>query len=191
MDRICIIPAKRHSRRVPRKNHRLFMGKPMLAYPIEAAQKSGLFNMIVVSTEDGQVIAPLARELGAAVVFRPPHMVRNKYGTQQIAQYTLKQLAITRGQACCIYPATPLLKAEDIHLINQHFLTVPPVIRYAYITGWLYWGMVRDFLAEPEITHPNSVKFDHLVGERWVDIDWPADLARAEFIYRHELRRAA
>ena len=61
MRNLCIIPARGGSKRIPRKNVKLFLGKPMLAYSIETATKSGLFNEIMVSTDDEE-IAEVARQ---------------------------------------------------------------------------------------------------------------------------------
>ena len=68
MTSICIIPARGGSKRIPRKNIKDFLGKPIIAYSIEAALKSGLFDEVMVSTDDEE-IAEVARQYGAAVPF--------------------------------------------------------------------------------------------------------------------------
>lgn len=78
---IAIIPARGGSKRIPRKNIRPFCGQPMLAYAIQAAQKSGCFSKIVVSTDDEE-IAKVARQLGAEVPFlRPANLADDHTGT--------------------------------------------------------------------------------------------------------------
>ncbi len=68
MNRVVIIPARSGSKRIPCKNIRPFAGKPIIAYPIEAARKSGLFSRIIVST-DSEDVAAVAREFGAEIAF--------------------------------------------------------------------------------------------------------------------------
>lgn len=68
---VAIIPARGGSKRIPRKNIKAFCGKPMIAWSIEAAQKSGVFDRIIVSTDDEE-IAEVARQYGAEVPFMRP-----------------------------------------------------------------------------------------------------------------------
>ena len=67
---LAIIPARGGSKRIPRKNVRPFMGKPIMAYSIEVALKSGLFDEVMVSTDDEEIIG-IARQYGAASTFCP------------------------------------------------------------------------------------------------------------------------
>ena len=76
--RIAIITARGGSKRIPRKNIRPFLGKPMIAWPIEAAKESGCFERILVSTDD-QEIADVARAFGAEVPFLRPHELSDDY----------------------------------------------------------------------------------------------------------------
>lgn len=115
--KIAIIPARGGSKRIPRKNIRLFYDKPMIAYAIMAAQKSGLFNHIVVSTEDLE-IAGIAKQWGAEVPFlRPSNLANDFVGTKDVIVHAIN---ILDGQGwqidniCCIYPAVPLLRISDL-----------------------------------------------------------------------------
>ena len=176
--RIAVIPAKRFSRRVPKKNWRPFCGKPMLAYPIIAAQASGLFDQIVVSTEDGQSVGPLAKSLGARVVYRPLRMNNSCWGTQEVCGYTLQQIGVDDAEVCCIYPATPLLTDTDL-VMGYEALTMS--VRYAYVNGWFYWGSAKSFIHSPELD--NSLCLDEKIGDRLIDINTQDDWERAKMMY--------
>lgn len=112
MSTFAIITARGGSKRIPRKNIKLFMGKPMLAYPIEAALKSGLFDEVMVST-DCPGIADIAQEYGATVPFMRSEKTSNDYATTfDVLEEVIGEYA-KRGkefdETCCIYPCSPLL----------------------------------------------------------------------------------
>lgn len=114
---IAIIPARGGSKRIPRKNIRPFCGQPMLAYAIQAAQKSGCFSKVVVSTDDEE-IAGVARQLGAEVPFlRPASLADDHTGTTPVVIDTIQrldQLGIQAEHYCCIYATVPLIQADDL-----------------------------------------------------------------------------
>ena len=112
---VAIIPARGGSKRIPNKNIKHFAGKPIIAYSIEAAEVSGLFDKIFVST-DSEKIALTAKECGAEVPFiRPKELSDDFTPTAMVLLHTLKWL---EGQgtpaefACCIYGTAPFVKAE-------------------------------------------------------------------------------
>lgn len=115
--KIAIIPARGGSKRVPRKNIKLFAGKPMIAYAIDAAKASGLFEHIVVSTDDEE-IAAVARQYGALTPFmRPPELADDYAATVPVVAHAIAQCLALGWQfelACCIYPGVPLLRAQDL-----------------------------------------------------------------------------
>lgn len=80
MKNLCIIPARGGSKRIPRKNVKPFLGKPMLAYSIEAAKASGLFDEIMVSTDDVE-IAEVAKQYGASIPFMRTAETSSDYAT--------------------------------------------------------------------------------------------------------------
>ena len=80
MAKIAIITARGGSKRIPRKNIKPFLGKPILAYSIEAAVKSGVFDEVMVSTDDGE-IAEIAKEYGAKVPFLRSEATANDFAT--------------------------------------------------------------------------------------------------------------
>ena len=114
---IAIIPARGGSKRIPRKNIRQFCGKPMLAWSIGAARASGLFEHILVSTDDDE-IAAVARSLGAQAPFvRPPELSDDHAGTTEVIAHAVRW-AQAQGwavkAACCIYATAPFVQAQDI-----------------------------------------------------------------------------
>lgn len=111
---IAVIPARGGSKRIPRKNIRAFHGRPMLAWPIDAAKACGLFSRIVVSTEDEE-IAGVARSLGAETPFRRPAALADDHApTPAVVRHALEALGGDIDDACCIYPTAPLLRAADL-----------------------------------------------------------------------------
>ena len=119
---IAIIPARGGSKRIPRKNIREFAGRPVIAYAIIAAKQSGLFEHIIVSTEDRQ-IAERAKEYGAEVPFMRPRELANDYAaTVPVIDHAITQCREQGWNAeyiCCIYPAVPFLQADDLLLSLQ------------------------------------------------------------------------
>ena len=114
---IAILPARGGSKRIPRKNIRSFCGKPMIAWPIAAARASGLFERIVVSTDDEE-IAETARDLGAEVPFiRPAELADDHAGTIPVMTHAA-QWALAEGGSvhamCCIYPTAPTISPDDL-----------------------------------------------------------------------------
>lgn len=115
--KVAVIPARGGSKRIPRKNIKDFLGRPMLAYPIEAALRSGLFDRVIVSTDDDE-IADVALRYGAEVPFRRPVSLSDDHtGTNAVVKHALAWL-IKQGQipeyACCIYATAPFLTPESL-----------------------------------------------------------------------------
>ena len=114
---LCVIPARGGSKRIPRKNIKDFCGKPMIAWSIEAAIKSGCFDRIIVSTDDNE-IADVAKKFGAEVPFvRPSNLADDYTGTTAvIAHATGWQNNNDKppNNVCCIYATAPFLRPKDI-----------------------------------------------------------------------------
>ncbi|WLB57012.1 pseudaminic acid cytidylyltransferase [Bradyrhizobium sp. 521_C7_N1_3] len=113
--KIAVIPARGGSKRIPRKNIRPFCGKPIIAYSIEAARASGLFDEIIVSTDDAE-IAEVARQFGATAPFvRPKEISDDHTGTAAVVKHAATWF-IERGDdithVCCIYATAPLIEAR-------------------------------------------------------------------------------
>lgn len=114
---IAIIPARGGSKRIPRKNIKLFDGKPMIAHAITAARASGLFKHIVVSTDDEE-IAAIAREWGAETPFSRPTELANDYtATVPVIGHGIqvcRDLGWVFEHVCCIYPGVPFIQIDDL-----------------------------------------------------------------------------
>lgn len=117
MNAVAIIPARGGSKRIPHKNIRDFLGKPILAYSVVAARDSGLFKRILVSTDDKE-IAAVARQWGAETPFeRPPEISDDHSGTNAVVAHALRWLT-QQGEsvplACCIYATAPFVQPEPL-----------------------------------------------------------------------------
>jgi pseudaminic acid cytidylyltransferase len=114
---IAIIPARGGSKRIPKKNIRLFAGAPMISYSIRAARTTGLFERILVST-DSDEIARIACECGAEVPFRRPADLSDDHTpTAPVLVHALRWLEernVRPKIACCIYATAPMLQTEDL-----------------------------------------------------------------------------
>lgn len=113
--KVAIIPARGGSKRIPRKNVRLFAGKPIIAHSIGAALDSGCFDRVIVSTDDAE-IAAVAREWGAETPFvRPPELADDHTGTNAVVKHAINWLAeqgTPADYACCIYATAPFVQAR-------------------------------------------------------------------------------
>lgn len=125
MKHLCVIPARGGSKRIPRKNIKLFHGKPMLAYAIEAAQKSALFDRIVVSTDDDEV-AQIAQAYGAHVVARPAELADDAATTTPVIVHAIEhceqQFHCQYELVSCIYPCVPFIDTADLQQAHQMML---------------------------------------------------------------------
>ena len=114
---IAIIPARGGSKRIPKKNIKYFLGKPIIAYSIEMAVSSKLFDKVIVSTDD-QEIKDVAIKYGAEVPFVRPKKIADDFtGTHEVIGHAVKWLE-DNGEivdyTCCIYPTAPLIKKDDL-----------------------------------------------------------------------------
>ena len=116
---MAIIPARGGSKRIPGKNIRYFAGKPMLAHSIDCARQSGLFDKIIVSTDDDSV-AEVARAYGAETPFsRPPELSDDHAGITEVVSHSVNWLygqGADLSAVCCILATAPFIRKEDIKL---------------------------------------------------------------------------
>lgn len=140
MKNLCIIPARGGSKRIPRKNVKSFLGKPMLAYSIEAAMATNLFDEVMVSTDDDE-IAEVARQYGAKVPFMRSSETANDFATtadvlhEVIDKY--RELGREFDNFCCVYATAPMVQSKDIisaynRLQSSDFTIVYPVVQFSY-----------------------------------------------------------
>ena len=115
--KVAVIPARGGSKRIPRKNIKDFCGKPMIAWSIEAAKTSGLYQKIIVSTDDDE-IAEVARQWGAEVPFiRPVELSNDFTATTPVIAHATKWLidqSYDLSAVCCIYATAPFISIDDL-----------------------------------------------------------------------------
>lgn len=140
MKSIAIITARGGSKRIPRKNIKEFCGKPILAYSIEAALQSGLFDEVMVSTDDRE-IAEIGKRYGAKVPFFRSEKTANDFATTNDVLLEVLEEYEKRGEhfdvACCIYPTAPFVTAEKLKNAMELLLasdadTLIPVVAFSY-----------------------------------------------------------
>jgi len=117
--RLAVIPARGGSKRIPRKNIKSFGGRPMISWSITAAQQSGLFDRIIVSTDDTE-IARIAQEYGADVPFVRPAALSGDYaGTVPVIAHAIEWQSKNDTaplEVCCIYATAPFIAISDIRI---------------------------------------------------------------------------
>jgi pseudaminic acid cytidylyltransferase len=125
MSALAIIPARGGSQRIPRKNLKLFNGEPMIVGSIRTALGSGLFDRVLVSTDDEE-IAEVARAHGAEVPFMRPAQLADAYtGTAAVIQHAIQALDQAFDFTCCIYATAPLLQARFLRQGLQALQAAP------------------------------------------------------------------
>ncbi len=112
---ICVIPARGGSKRIPKKNIKSFLGKPIIAYSIEAAIELKLFDKIIVSTDDDD-IAKVAKQYGAEVPFVRPKEISDDFtGTNDVVKHAIQwfeKQGVFFDYACCIYATAPFIRQK-------------------------------------------------------------------------------
>jgi pseudaminic acid cytidylyltransferase len=137
---IAIITARGGSKRIPRKNVRPFRGRPIIEYSIAAARASGLFQEVMVSTDDDE-IAEVARQAGAAVPFRRSAATSTDHATTADVLLEVLDVYQQQGQswstACCLYATAPFVTAEKLQRASALLLAgeadaVIPVTAFSF-----------------------------------------------------------
>lgn len=137
---IAIITARGGSKRIPHKNRKEFCGKPIIEYSIEAAKQAGIFDTVMVSTDDNK-IAEIAKNAGAEVPFMRSAETSNDYATtadvlmEVLEKY--KERGIRYENACCIYPTAPFVTGNKLRramdmLVNEKKDSVMPVVPFSF-----------------------------------------------------------
>lgn len=138
---LCIIPARGGSKRIPRKNIKPFLGRPIIAYSIEAALASGLFEEVMVSTDDDE-IAEVGKKYGAKVPFFRSLKSSDDQATTldvllEVKEDYKRKFNREFDNICCIYPTAPLIEKEKLIqgyniLQSGDFNSVVPVVKFSY-----------------------------------------------------------
>ena len=194
MKKIAIITARGGSKRIPRKNIRDFLGKPIMAYSIQAALDSGLFDEVMVSTDDEE-IAQIARQYGANVPFMRSAAAANDFATtadvlnEVLGEY--KKRGQTFDYMCCIYPCAPLVTGEKLRSAfaqmqemgaDSIFPTVrysyPPSARWCCGTVSLFISIPNTPCGAPRIWSPSLMTRASSISTRWKPMGRARPLAR-------------
>ncbi len=153
--RLAIIPARGGSKRIPKKNIKNFLGKPLIAYSIEVAIKSGLFDKVVVST-DSKEIAEVAMIYGAEVpFFRPAELSDDYVGTGLVVAHTIQWFIdhhLEFSEICCIYATAPLL--QEKYLKQGLAALLQPNVEFSFSVCEFSYPIFRGF----KITKENRIE---------------------------------
>jgi pseudaminic acid cytidylyltransferase len=184
-----IIPARGGSRRIPGKNKRLFHGKPIIEYSVEAAQESGLFERIIVTTDDID-IARIAMRCGVEPMARSEAMAEDGVGTQEVTEWILRcDSEPVPEYACCIYATSPLMSVADLlvgRVIMRDYDCDFAMSVGAYPlrdAAQFYWGKRSAFLEEVPLISEFTVMVP-VAEARICDINTEEDWHRAEIMYK-------
>jgi len=140
MANLCIIPARGGSKRIPRKNIKLFLGTPIIGYSINLALQSGLFDEVMVSTDDAE-IAEVAKTFGAQVPFPRSAENANDFATTMAVLKEVLAAYEKQGKSfenvCCIYPTAPLITQKALNegfrkLVAEGYTSVYPVAPFSF-----------------------------------------------------------
>ena len=115
--RLCVIPARGGSKRIPRKNIKEFIGKPIIAYSIKAAIDSKCFDKVIVSTDDLE-IAKIAKTLGADIPFMRPEELSNDFaGISSVSKHAIEWFEKNKqvvNEVCCLFATAPFIQVNTI-----------------------------------------------------------------------------
>ena len=162
MSSLCIIPARGGSKRIPRKNIKPFMGKPIIAYSIDAALRSGVFDEVMVSTDDEE-IAGVARQYGASVPFFRSAETANDYATTvdvllEVIE-TYKQQGKVFDTICCLYSTAPFVTSDRLKeayaKISDNVDACFTMVEYSYP---VQRSLQINEIGRVEMRHPEHLK---------------------------------
>lgn len=197
MRALAVIPARGGSQRIKMKNVRSFHGKPIIAYSILTARASGLFDCIIVSTDDER-IAAVARAYGAKIHQRGRLLAQDEVGTQEVMAAVLEWRTKTAHAplpefACCIYPCAPLMETSDL-VRGLDELKQDTMLGFVFSSdasdvdaGQWYWGRTSAFLARTPLEPPHAVRH-YLPPDQVCDINTEEDWNRCEILYQAQER---
>jgi pseudaminic acid cytidylyltransferase len=149
---IAVIPARGGSKRIPRKNIRAFAGQPLIAYSITAAMRSGLFDRVIVSTDDPE-IAAIARQFGAETPFIRPAELADDHATtvpviKQAVIWVQEHLGLV-DKVCCIYATAPFIQVNALRAAHD-VLVQKSVTGYVFSATTFPFPIQRAFKVKPD-----------------------------------------
>ncbi len=199
---IAIIIARGGSKRIPNKNIKIFEGKPMIHYPIEAAIRCGLFENIYISTESQKVIEcvrdySLLNE-DVRIIDRPYRLALDHYTTIEIVAdallNTLQNGSPFDEKVCVIYPCSPFLTPkileESFQVFNEGTMNYLMSIGTSPLrdAGNFYWGKASSFLSLEPI-HGSETKMFPIPEGRCIDINTPKEWLEATKMFKEILKK--
>lgn len=186
---ICVIPARGGSTRIPRKNIKRFLGKPVIEYGIMAAQLSDVFGDIFVSTDDRE-IGEIIVDCGCRLYKRPVTLAKNEVGTFAVTKDFVEDYLVRFGEfeyICTLYPTNVFVTATDLqtayrlldasdadHVIS---ITYPPLAD----AGMFYFSRVSSIMEGRGYFDFGTTLYP---VPNNVDINYPDDWSRAEELYQ-------
>lgn len=150
MKTVAIIPARGGSKRILKKNIKEFCGKPIIAYSIELALKSGVFDQVVVSSDDDEILE-VAKKYGAQCLKRSQELGRDDTPTLPVIAEAIKMLGLSEdSMICCLYATAPLLE-ESYFLHGKMILEKNPNKSYAFSVVEFESSPLRGFSIQEDI----------------------------------------
>ena len=190
---IAIIPARGGSKRIPQKNIREFCGKPLIYWTIKAAQESGVFEDIVVSTEEPK-IAEIANSYGVKNIGRPMELATDSATTLDVIKWALQQ--ITTNSIMVLQCTSPLRTSNDILKATLQFfkchslISVKPHLDGIYLQNGAIYAATTKFIKETGKLYNDESSLYLMPVDRSFDIDTEIDWQIAEMIMEKRLSNA-
>ena len=167
---LAVIPARGGSKRIPKKNIKVFNGKPIIEYAIQCAIDTKLFRHIIVSTDNVE-IAEIAKNCGAEVPFVRPSQIADDYTpTVPVVSHAISEcikLGLKFEDVCCIYPCVPFIEANDVTaarelLISSNKSFCLPVAEFPSLIQRGFWlspgGDISQIFPEHELTRTQDLE---------------------------------
>ena len=168
---LAVIPARGGSKRTPRKNIRQFRGKPLLVWSIEAAKQSKYIDMLVVSSED-QEILQVALAADCFINERPPELATDESSNEDVLRYCLRKQPA--DIIVLLQPTSPLRTAEDIDLCIERAMLGEACISYRRDktkNGAVYVAR-RAWIERNDFSNDATMRY-YMPDERSLDVDYP------------------
>ncbi|GAD02679.1 pseudaminic acid cytidylyltransferase [Agarivorans albus] len=166
---LCVIPARGGSKRIPKKNIRDFCGKPMIAWSIEAALNSQLFDDIIVSSDNAEVIE-IANQYGASTPFvRPAELANDHAGTTAVVKHAVNVVDPDRSRytsICCLYATAPFVNADGLQQAAKNL--DKPKCKTSFSASSFAFPIQRAIKLESEGVSPFQ---PNLMGQRSQDLE--------------------
>lgn len=168
---VCVIPARGGSKRIKRKNLKNFCGKPILSYSLQNAQKSGIFDKILVSSDDEEILE-FAKSFGVSALRRPKDLSTDYSSTREVILHAIESLEMQEVESqdlwiCCLYATAPLL---DSKTLTESFLQAKTYASSCYCFGAVEYDY-SPYRAFNIIENHNKMLFKEHFSKRSQDLE--------------------